>query len=167
MFNFFFVDLQVAFTLAAPAAAELSFLTSSNFIFVYLLFLSLTPVAYISVSDASASYREHLGFVLSIYLASMLFLLSNNLFLFIFFYEMAILPIFFVLRKFGHYYRRTQAAFLILIWALLGSFFLFLGLLGFAYFGAYDLSSTPAVTPAVASVLGFLLCLGFLVKVPM
>lgn len=90
-------------------------MTSSNFIFLYLLFLSITPVSYISVADSQNSYREHLSFIAVIYLASTLFLFANNLFTFIFFYEMGILPIFFVLRKFGHYYRRTQAAFLILI----------------------------------------------------
>lgn len=135
--------------------------------FVYLLFLSLTPAAYISVAGPEQSYREHLGFIISIYLASTLFLFSNNLFLFIFFYEMAILPIFFVLRKFGHYYRRNQAAFLILIWALLGSFFLFLGAIGFSYYGVFSFTSSSEVAPATAATLGFLFCLGFLVKVPM
>lgn len=53
--------------------------------------------------------------MIAIYVISLGFLTASSLFFFIFFYELAIIPIFFVLRKFGHYYRRVQASFLILI----------------------------------------------------
>lgn len=115
LYNFFVADLQVWALLLEEGLGSTRVATSTNFVFLYLIFLSLTPAAYISVAGGTREYREHLGFVLLVYLSSTLFLFSNNLFLFIFFYEMAILPIFFVLRKFGHYYRRNQAAFLILI----------------------------------------------------
>jgi NADH-quinone oxidoreductase subunit M len=119
------------------------------------------------VAGKPQDYREHLLYILAIYAIAVFFLLSSNLFFFVFFYEFIILPIFFILRKFGHYYRRVQASFLILIWALLGSFFLFIGVIVLAYFGATSFLSLPTVTPRAAQLAAVALALGFLVKVPM
>jgi len=67
----------------------------------------------------------------------------------------------------GHYYRRTQAAFFILVWALLGSFFLFSGFFLASYYEIFYNSITYSTNPVVISIICFLFLLGFCVKVPL
>jgi hypothetical protein len=83
--------------------------------FFYLLFVSITPAFYISPVSDKGSLLKHYTYMGLIYFFSFLFLFSNNLFFFIIFYEAIIFPIFLILREFGHYYRKTQASFFILI----------------------------------------------------
>ena len=135
--------------------------------FFYLLFVSLTPAFYISPAGSNAKTRDHYIYMGLIYFFSFLFLVSNNLFFFIIFYEAIIFPIFLILREFGHYYRKTQASFFILIWALLGSFFLFLGLFFFNFYEIWGLNHFFSLDSGVSGVIIFLFILGFGVKVPM
>lgn len=117
MFNYFLSDVALWSNYAKLNGLGVSeyFLRPNFLVFFYILFISVTPAMYISVGAAGGGYREHLVYMLGIYLISVAFLTASSLFFFIFFYELAIVPIFFILRKFGHYYRRVQASFLILI----------------------------------------------------
>lgn len=102
-----------------------------------------------------------------IYFFSFLFLLSNNLFFFIIFYEAIIFPIFLILREFGHYYRKTQASFFILIWALIGSLFLFLGLFFSIFYNIFSQGNLFEVNSSITFVIIFFFILGFSIKVPL
>ncbi len=169
MFNYFLADAALWSNHANLNGLGVSeyFLRPNFLVFFYILFISVTPAMYISVGTAGGAYREHLVYMLGIYLISVAFLTASSLFFFIFFYELAIVPIFFILRKFGHYYRRVQASFLILIWALLGSFFLFIGLLLVTAAGATSFEDTVFAESNAIFLAATLLVLGFLVKVPM
>ena len=129
MFNFFLQELEILyFKVDSGVTAFLSLsLPAVSYIFFYLIFLSVTPVFYVSPTKEYATYKEHYLLMVLVYVLSTMYLLSNNLFYFILFYESVIIPVFFILRGYSHYYRRTQAAFFILIWAMIGSFFLFFG----------------------------------------
>lgn len=49
----------------------------------------------------------------------------------------------------------------------MGSFFLFLGAIGLSHYGVFSFSGLPAVPPRASGLLALVLCLGFLIKVPM
>lgn len=136
-------------------------------IFFYLLFVSLTPVAYISQTVVTESLKSHNAYIVIIYLGSVAFLLTNSTLYFILFYELLIFPIFLVLRNYGHYYRRVQASFFILIWALLGSFFLFVGVIILSYFGVSNLDAGATIDADKSLLALFCILLGFSVKVPL
>ncbi len=117
LLDFFFEEVGIlyffisgALDLVAPSSRG-----SVSYIFFCLLFLSATPVFYVSPASSGALYREHTALMLLVYFLAIFFLFSHNLFFLIFFYESLIIPIFFILRGYSHYYRRTQAAFFILI----------------------------------------------------
>lgn len=171
LYNFLCEDISILTSTSFTKFVDYSFISGStsgyNYIFLYLIFVSITPVFYISPVIKGSGLRDHVYYLLTIYLFSTLFLLSNNLFIFIFFYEASILPIFFILRAYGHYYRRTQAAFFILIWALLGSFFLFLGLFFLSYYSLFLNNWFFFLESSYIWISIFFLILGFSVKAPL
>lgn len=135
--------------------------------FFYLLFVSITPAFYISPVVDKSTLSKHYVYMGLIYFFSFLFLLSNNLFFFIIFYEAIIFPIFLILREFGHYYRKTQASFFILIWALIGSLFLFLGLFFSIFYNIFSQGNLFEVNSSITFVIIFFFILGFSIKVPL
>ncbi len=169
MFNFFLQELEVlyfrlegwlpVFTVVGAAPC--------SYIFIYLIFLSVTPVFYISPTKEASLYREHYLLMFLVYGLSLLYLLSNNMFYFVLFYESIIIPVFFVLRGYSHYYRRTQAAFFILIWAMLGSFFLLVGVMLLSFWGNTSFFGVVDMPMVYAEAAVLLLVVGFSVKAPL
>ena len=169
MFNFFLQELEILyFKVDSGVTAFLSLsLPAVSYIFFYLIFLSLTPVFYVSPTKEYATYKEHYLLMVLVYVLSTMYLLSNNLFYFILFYESVIIPVFFILRGYSHYYRRTQAAFFILIWAMIGSFFLLLGTILLSYWGNTFFDGNNTTPVAYGELAIFLFVLGFSVKAPL
>jgi len=169
LFNFFYQELEVFYFKADSvlAALEGHGASPSSYIFFYLIFFSITPVFYVSPTKEYTTYREHYLLMVVVYVLSMFYLLSNNLFYFVLFYESVIIPVFFILRGYSHYYRRTQAAFFILIWAMLGSFFLLLGTMLLSYWGTLFFGATNSMPVIYTEVAAFLFILGFSVKAPL
>ena len=159
-YGYAFLDNQFLFSWQALP-------NSTNFIFLFILFLALTPVFYASPLKANTELSLHFSLFFCIFLSAFVFLTTVNFYALLFFYELLVIPVFFLLKLFGHYFRKTQAAYFILIWALLGSFFIFLGMLIFfsqqedgVFFGFF-FSTTSSFWGL------FFICLGFLVKVPL
>ena len=142
--------------------------SSLHLLFVFLLFHSISVVFFISTNNLNYKNFSFFFLFFLIFLNSVLFLLTTNLFYFILFYESAIFPIFLILKNYGNYFKRNQASYFILIWALIGSIFLFLGLI-FFFFSTNTWLPKSGYTNnsnlAYYSVFFFLL--GFAVKVPM
>lgn len=165
MLSYLLADLSLLST--GSLTRQLSPLTHSVApvpLFFYVLFVSLTPALYVKTGVKSTT---PLYLMSAIYVISLLMVLSSNLYLFIFFYELIILPIFFILRGYGNYYRRVQASFFILIWALVGSIFLFIGLFIYARQGSNSFLVVSPGTSQDLKLASIALFLGFLVKVPL
>lgn len=170
LYNFLVVDLTLCleytssyFSLMNPTVG----VTSINYIFLYLIFVSVTPVFYFSLVSSRGDFIGSLASMSFIYIFSFIFLISNNLFIFLFCYESLIIPIFLLLKGSGHYYRKTQAAFFILIWALLGSFFLFSGFFLATYYEIFFSYGRYNSNSIISEIACFLFLVGFCVKVPL
>lgn len=141
---------------------------SLHLLFIFLLFHSISVVFFISTNNLNNNNYSFFFLFFLVFANSLLFLLSKNLFFFIIFYEGAIFPIFLILKNYGNYFKRNQASYFILIWALIGSLFLFLGLIFFYSstnswnFDLVYFSSSHFLTLSL-----FFFLLGFAVKVPM
>lgn len=138
-----------------------------NYIFVFVIFTAVTPVFYISPNERFSNLSLHFSLFFFVFIDAICFLFTKNYILLLFFYELLVIPVFFILKYFGHYYRKVQASFFILIWAVMGSFFIFLGLI--LFFFQEDFSSeTILFFDSTLSFWGlFFICFGFLVKVPL
>ena len=135
--------------------------------FLFLVFTAVTPVFYMSpLKKSQDNLFSNLLFI-SIFTISLLFLLSKSAILLIFFYELLILPVFIILKRYGHYYRKIQASYFILIWALLGSIFIFIGYIFLFFCPGWDQEFFSLVDFNFYFWGIFFTCLGFLVKVPM
>lgn len=141
---------------------------SLHLLFVFLLFHSISVVFFISTNNLNNNNFSFFFLFFLIFSNALLFLLSKNLFFFIIFYEGAIFPIFLILKNFGNYFKRNQASYFILIWALIGSMFLFLGLI-FFYHSAnkWESSFSNFSSSSLLQYSLFFFLLGFAVKVPM
>lgn len=139
----------------------------TNYIFVFVVFTALTPVFYISPVERFVDKSLHFSLFFIVFLDALCFLFTSSYFLLLFFYELLVIPVFFILKYYGHYYRKIQASFFILIWALVGSFFIFLGFILFFFqedflpYAVFFLDSTSSFWGL------FFITLGFLVKVPL
>jgi NADH:ubiquinone oxidoreductase subunit 4 (subunit M) len=138
-----------------------------NYIFIFIVFTALTPVFYISPVERFSDKSLHFLLFFVVFLDALCFLFTNSYFLLLFFYELLVIPVFFILKYYGHYYRKIQASFFILIWALVGSFFIFLGFILF-FFQEDFMPSAVFFLETSFSFWGlFFITLGFLVKVPL
>ena len=139
-----------------------------NLLFYFLLFHSISIVFFVTTTNLNTnSFRFYFLFFF-IFFNSLLFLLVENFLFFIIFYEAAIFPIFIILKNYGNYFKRNQASFFILIWALMGSIFLFLGLV-FFYMSTNRWNSnffffSNSLYPSISI---FCFLVGFSIKVPM
>lgn len=161
-YDYTFVEKQINHN-----AFETLLINPLNYIFVFIIFTALTPVFYISPVERFYNKSFHFLLFFIIFVDALCFLFTNSYFLLLFFYEMLVIPVFLILKYYGHYYRKIQASFFILIWALLGSFFIFVGFILF-FFQEDFLPNTLFFLDSVLSYWGlFFVTLGFLVKVPL
>lgn len=138
-----------------------------NYIFIFIVFTALTPVFYISPNERFYNVSLHFSLFFFVFIDAICFLFTKNYFLLLFFYELLVIPVFFILKYFGHYYRKVQASFFILIWAVMGSFFIFLGLILFFFQEDFALNALLFFDSSMSFWGLFFICLGFLVKVPL
>jgi len=138
-----------------------------NYIFVFIIFTAVTPVFYLSPNERFSNVTLHFSLFFFIFVDAICFLFTKNYILLLFFYELLVIPVFFILKYFGHYYRKVQASFFILIWAVMGSFFIFLGLILFFFQEDFSLSVLLFFDSSYSFWGLFFICLGFLVKVPL
>jgi len=138
-----------------------------NYIFIFIVFTAITPVFYVSPVERFGDKSLHFLLFFVVFLDAICFLFTNSYFLLLFFYELLVIPVFFILKYYGHYYRKIQASFFILIWALVGSFFIFLGFILF-FFQEDFMPNAVFFLETSFSFWGlFFITLGFLVKVPL
>lgn len=165
MFNYYIFSLSEF--AQNPSFSFYTGVDALNFIFIFIIFTAVTPVFYISPNERFSSVSLHFFLFFFIFIDAICFLFTKNYFLLLFFYELLVIPVFFILKYFGHYYRKVQASFFILIWAVMGSFFIFLGLI--LFFSQEDFANNAIVFfDSSLSFWGlFFICLGFLVKVPL
>lgn len=150
---------------SAPVHSHL--INPLNYIFVFIVFTALTPVFYISPSSNFLSLNLHFFLFLTVFLDAVCFVLTNNYYFLLFCYELLVIPVFFILKYYGHYYRKVQASFFILIWALLGSFFIFLGFILFFFQDDFMPNKLVFFESNYCYWGLFFISLGFLVKVPL
>ena len=96
-------------------AFELGVISPINYIFVFIIFTAVTPVFYISPTERFSSVSLHFFLFFIVFVDALCFLFTKNYFLLLFFYELLVIPVFFILKYYGHYYRKIQASFFILI----------------------------------------------------
>lgn len=96
-------------------AFELGAISPINYIFVFIIFTAITPVFYISPTERFSSVSLHFFLFFIVFIDALCFLFTKNYFLLLFFYELLVIPVFFILKYYGHYYRKIQASFFILI----------------------------------------------------
>ena len=73
---------------------------STNFIFLFILFLALTPVFYASPLKANSDLSLHFSLFFCIFLSAFVFLTTINFYALLFFYELLVIPVFFFVKTF-------------------------------------------------------------------